>query len=314
MESEREGTSRSLFGEELELVANIQELQRQLQEVRDDQETSANPFEREEEVASLLQENDTDSTHQIIIVTQELPVSVWRDQKTGKWNAQWSTGRLDKLMCLLPVRGQYPYLWVGWLRGTDTTKREQEEIRTLLLKLFNCIPVFMASQQISTSYDEFCRNVIWPLFHYNEALAAESLPESSGFKAYVKANQAFAEVVEKHHDEGDLLWIHDYHLMMLPELVRKSQPSAKIGWFLHTPFPSSEIFMILPFRATVLKALLRSDLIGFQTYDYARHFFTACSRLLGVECTPRGIQIGEHFTRICVHPIGLNTQRLKKVL
>ncbi|CAM9645716.1 unnamed protein product, partial [Chrysoparadoxa australica] len=130
--------------------------------------------------------------------------------------------------------------------------------------------------------------------------------DSSLWEAYKEANMIFAEVVCSFYEPGDYVWVHDYHLMRLPYELRQRHPDCKIGWFLHTPFPSSEIYRILPVRKPLLEGLLSADLVGFHTYDYARHFLSACSRVLEVECSPRGIEYRNHFMQLGVFPIGID--------
>lgn len=115
------------------------------------------------------------------------------------------------------------------------------------------------------------------------------------WEAYQQANNAFADAVEKIVEDGDFIWVHDYHLMLLPAILKSRLEKnagkvVKIGFFLHTPFPSSEIYRILPVRKQVLLGVLHSDLIGFHTYDYARHFLSSCSRILGLHTMPNGAE------------------------
>lgn len=133
-------------------------------------------------------------------------------------------------------------------------------------------------------------------------------------------NRLFAQTVIKDVQDGDLIWVHDYHLMLLPQMLReeigKTKKNVKIGFFLHTPFPSSEIYRILPVRETLLRGLLDCDLIGFHTYDYARHFLSSCSRILGTHTTPNGVDWNGRFVTIGAFPIGIDpdnfVQGLKK--
>lgn len=124
-------------------------------------------------------------------------------------------------------------------------------------------------------------SILWPLFHYHPG---EITFDESAWEAYKEANRLFAKSVAKEVQDGDLIWVHDYHLMLLPEMLREeigdTKENIKIGFFLHTPFPSSEIYRILPVRNELLLGVLHCDLIGFHTYDYTRHFLSACSRLL----------------------------------
>lgn len=124
-------------------------------------------------------------------------------------------------------------------------------------------------------------STLWPLFHYHPG---EIVFDETTWQAYREANRLFAKAVAKDVHDGDLVWVHDYHLMLLPAMLREemgpSKRNVKIGFFLHTPFPSSEIYRILPVRNEILLGVLHSDLIGFHTYDYARHFLSSCSRML----------------------------------
>ena len=124
-------------------------------------------------------------------------------------------------------------------------------------------------------------SILWPLFHYHPG---EITFDEGAWAAYKEVNRLFAKVMAKDVQDGDMIWVHDYHLMLLPEMLREeigtSKKNVKIGFFLHTPFPSSEIYRILPVREALLLGVLHCDLIGFHTYDYARHFLSSCSRIL----------------------------------
>ncbi len=127
-------------------------------------------------------------------------------------------------------------------------------------------------------------SILWPLFHYHPG---EITFDEGAWEAYKDVNRQFAIIMAKDVQDGDLIWVHDYHLMLLPEMLREeigtSKKNVKIGFFLHTPFPSSEIYRILPVREELLLGVLHCDLIGFHTYDYARHFLSSCSRILWVK-------------------------------
>lgn len=124
-------------------------------------------------------------------------------------------------------------------------------------------------------------SILWPLFHYHPG---EITFDESHWQAYKRVNQMFADRVAADVQDNDIIWVHDYHLMLVPEMLRKaiggSKKNVKIGFFLHTPFPSSEIYRIVPVREELLLGLLQCDLIGFHTYDYARHFLSSCTRIL----------------------------------
>ncbi len=124
-------------------------------------------------------------------------------------------------------------------------------------------------------------SILWPLFHYHPG---EITFDESAWNAYTEANRLFASAIAKDINDNDLVWVHDYHLMLLPAMLREEignkKKNVKFGFFLHTPFPSSEIYRILPVRNEILLGVLHCDLIGFHTYDYARHFLSSCSRIL----------------------------------
>lgn len=131
--------------------------------------------------------------------------------------------------------------------------------------------------------------------------------------AYQEVNRLFAQTVIKDVQDGDLIWVHDYHLMLLPQMLREeignTKKNVKIGFFLHTPFPSSEIYRILPVREHLLTGLLDCDLIGFHTYDYARHFLSSCSRILGTPTTPNGVDWNGRFVTVGAFPIGIDPDK-----
>jgi trehalose 6-phosphate synthase len=155
------------------------------------------------------------------------------------------------------------------------------------------------------------------LFHYHPG---EITFDEEAWDAYRDANRLFAKAIAREVQDGDLVWVHDYHLMLLPQMLReeigRSKSNVKIGFFLHTPFPSSEIYRILPVRDDILLGVLHCDLIGFHTYDYARHFLSSCSRILGLTTTPNGVEYEGKIVTVGAFPIGIDpdkfTEGLKK--
>ncbi|TMW62491.1 hypothetical protein Poli38472_005109 [Pythium oligandrum] len=304
----------SLSLEEQEIMANIQELQLHLMQLRAEQDEDSD----DEPSTALIPGK---SSSQLIVVSNSLPVILERVPQTGRWKATKTTGGLDKLMCLTGVRSDVNFLWVGWV-GQHIPKHEHESVRRLLLQ-HNCLPVFLSSD-VASKHSNFSSDVLWSLFHYvSEAPAADaatnptyhaSKPFSKqDWRAYESANESFADTIAEIYNEGDSVWIHDYHLMLLPSLLRQRIPPCHIGWFLHTPFPASEVYCRLPVRAELLRGVLQSDLVGFQTFDYERHFASTCERLLGVEFSHKGIRstfggVRDHFTSMGVFPIGISVE------
>ncbi|KAH6558141.1 hypothetical protein KP509_1Z077700 [Ceratopteris richardii] len=234
----------------------------------------------------------------LLVVANRLPVSATRND--DGWSLKVSAGGL--VSALLGVR-QFETRWIGWA-GVNVTDEADKAALAKALDEQRCVPVFLDEETMHQYYNGYCNNVLWPLFHYLGLPQEDRLSCTRGledqFEAYKRANNMFADVVYSVYREGDVVWCHDYHLMFLPKCLKERDSTIKVGWFLHTPFPSSEIYRTLPSRSKLLKAVLSADLIGFHTYDYARHFVSACTRILGLEGTPSGVEdhpLGK-FTRV----------------
>ena len=170
---------------------------------------------------------------------------------------------------------------------------------------FEVLPVFVDKEVYENFYNGFANSVLWPLFHYFSTLATY---ESQYFDAYVKVNQLFAEKIVPLLEPGDQVWVHDYQLMLLPHLVRTKKPDATIGFFLHIPFPSYEIFRLMPteWKKMLLHGVMGADLIGFHTYDYVQHFLQSVKMILGVDHYFHNLQYQDRLIRIDLFPIGID--------
>ncbi|KAI3976303.1 hypothetical protein MKX01_021845 [Papaver californicum] len=254
-----------------------------------------------------------------IIVANALPLHANIDAKNGGWCFS-----LDEDSLLVQMKDGFSpdteVIYVGSLK-VDISTNEQDEVAQKLMKDFNCMPTFLPLDLQKKFYHGFCKQQLWPLFHYSLPLSPDHGDrfERSLWNAYVKANNIFAnKVMEVINSDDDYVWIHDYHLMILPTFLRRRLYRVKLGFFLHSPFPSSEIYRSLPVRDEILRSLLNSDLIGFHTFDYARHFLACCSRMLGIdyECKRGYIRL-EYFGRtvnIKILPVGVHMGRLQSVL
>ncbi|TDL26924.1 glycosyltransferase family 20 protein [Rickenella mellea] len=205
-------------------------------------------------------------------------------------------------------------LWVGVL-GTQTdgfNKDLRDNINKRMRVEAESVPVWIPDSEFSKCYDEFCHQVLWPCLHYAipDAPKTKLFYESASYQQYVAVNQKFADVIVENYQEGDIIWVNDYHLMLLPSLLRAKLPNAPIGFFLHVAFPSSEIFRCLSVRQKLLRGMLAADLIGFQTANFARHFRQTVSRILSYEALPKGIQTPERFVDVAVFPIGIDVASL----
>ncbi|EMD35685.1 glycosyltransferase family 20 protein [Gelatoporia subvermispora B] len=177
------------------------------------------------------------------------------------------------------------------------------------------VPVWLEDTVAHGHYDGYCKQTLWPLFHYLlwQDVATEYASADTHWPAYAKANRTFADRVAEVYRPGDLIWIHDYHLLLTPQLLRSALPEAAIGLFVHTPFPSSEVFRCLPRRKEILDGMLGANLICFQTYSYSRHFTSSCVRVCGYEITSAGgIDVQGHVAAIAYCPVGVDAERVAK--
>lgn len=298
------GRSRSnrLFQRVMSVPGNIFEL---------DDDATESPS--SETPSSIIQER-------IIIVGNNLPIRAIRCPDNCGWSFSWDSESL-----LLQMKDGLPddidVIYVGILCDADVDVSEQDEVSQILLEKFKCVPAFLPTKIFDKFYNGFCKQQIWPLFHYMLPYTPDQGRrfDKSLWQAYVAANNIFSQkVIEVINPDDDFVWIHDYHLMVLPTFLRRRFNRLRMGFFLHSPFPSSEIYRALPVRDEILKALLNSDLIGFHTFDYARHFLSCCSRMLGLEYESKRGYIGlEYFGRtvgIKIMPTGIHMGQLRSVI
>ncbi|MQL72932.1 hypothetical protein Taro_005254 [Colocasia esculenta] len=249
----------------------------------------------------------------LLVVANRLPVSAVRRGEES-WSLEISAGGL--VSALLGVK-EFEARWIGWA-GVNVPDEIGRRALAKALAEKRCIPVFLDEEIVHQYYNGYCNNILWPLFHYlglpQEDRLATTRSFQSQFDAYKRANQMFADVVNEHYEEGDVVWCHDYHLMFLPKCLKEYNSKMKVGWFLHTPFPSSEIHRTLPSRSELLRSVLAADLVGFHTYDYARHFVSACTRILGFEGTPEGVEDQGKLTRVAAFPIGIDSDRFTRAV
>ncbi|XP_075667537.1 alpha,alpha-trehalose-phosphate synthase [UDP-forming] 1-like isoform X2 [Castanea sativa] len=249
----------------------------------------------------------------LLVVANRLPVSATRKGEDS-WHLEMSVGGL--VTALLGVK-EFDARWIGWA-GVNVPDDVGQRALTKALAEKRCIPVFLDEEIVHQYYNGYCNNILWPLFHYlglpQEDRLATTRSFQSQFDAYKKANQMFADVVNQHYEDGDVVWCHDYHLMFLPKCLKEYNSKMKVGWFLHTPFPSSEIHRTLPSRSELLRSVIAADLVGFHTYDYARHFVSACTRILGLEGTPEGVEDQGKLTRVAAFPIGIDSERFIRAI
>ena len=238
----------------------------------------------------------------LLIVSNRLPVSV--EKRKGNLRFELSVGGVATgLRSFYKSRNA---LWIGW-PGIDQKRiaGEESKIEAKLLSEL-CYPAFLSKKDVEDYYHGFCNTIIWPLFHYFPQHAVYS---QSSWQTYRRVNRVFCDAVADVWEQGDIIWVHDYHLMLLPKLLRESFPEATIGFFLHIPFPSFEIFRLLPWREQILDGLLGADLIGFHIHDYARHFLDSVHSLLGYESTLGKITTTDRIVKVDAFPMGIDYEQ-----
>ncbi len=240
----------------------------------------------------------------LIIVSNRLPLSVVKKGSTIRF--QPSVGGLATGVRPL-LENTYKGLWVGWPGiAQERINANEKKAITNQLKESNYFPVFLSQTAIDNYYSGFSNRTIWPLFHYFTQYAVY---EKNSWKSYYQVNKLFCNTLSHVIENGDTVWIHDYHLMLLPHMLRKKYSDLTIGFFLHIPFPSFEVFRLLPWRNEILEGLLGADLIGFHTFDYARHFLSSIRNRLGYEHTFGQIKVDNRIVKVDSFPMGIDYDR-----
>jgi trehalose 6-phosphate synthase/phosphatase len=195
------------------------------------------------------------------------------------------------------------YLWMGW-PGASVPPEHEAAVRKYGEQKFKSTPVFLPEESMDRFYLGFCNKTLWPLFHYFPTLTHY---EEDQWQEYRHVNQVFGEAVVKALQPDDILWIHDYHLLLLPKLVREKFPEMPIGFFLHIPFPSWEIFRMLPrtWREEIIEGLLGSSMVGFHTHDYVRYFLTSVLRTAGYEHQLGSLTLRDRAVKVDTFPMGV---------
>lgn len=235
----------------------------------------------------------------LVVIANRLPFSLTKTD--GEFHFRPSAGGLAVGLSSLPE--SYERLWIGWpgIANEKLSSEDKDHIREVLA-VEDCLPVFLSKKQIKQYYLGFCNETIWPLFHY---FPTRTIWENHFWQVYKQVNHAFCREAMKIIKPGDRVWIHDYQLMLLPQLLREKSADLEIGFFLHIPWPSFELFRLLPWREDLLNGLLGADLIGFHTYDYVRHFLSSVCRIVGFEHTLGKLHVHNRIVRVDAFPMGI---------
>lgn len=241
--------------------------------------------------------------------------------KDPRWAADWTVvpavqgngGLSNAIRASIDAKALTDVLTVGTI-GFPTDVLDDGKKNEMYEKLesdHEALIVFISDSDFDGHYTHYCKTILWPVFHYQ----IPDHPKSKAFEDhswvyYVRLNQAFADKVVANYKRGDIIWVHDYHLCLVPAMIRKKLPDAQIGFFLHTAFPSSEVFRCLATRRELLEGMLGANLVAFQTPEYAHHFLQTCSRILSLEATEDGIQRENQFVNVFAFPIGIDPKAL----
>lgn len=247
----------------------------------------------------------------LIVVSNRAPVTVVDED--GRHTYRPSAGGLATGLrsyldtCATADEGHTGDVWIGW-PGAIPPEEDEASIAADLMRGHDVRPVFLSEEDVRDYYDGFCNQTLWPLFHYFTSFTSY---RDDQWECYKRVNEKFCDAIMEELDEDAKVWVHDYHLMLVPGMVRKRAPDATIGFFLHIPFPSYELFRLLPsrWREELLEGLLGADLVGFHTYDYTQYFLRCVLKILGNENSFGQIERDARFVKADTFPMGIDYAR-----
>ncbi len=244
----------------------------------------------------------------LITISNRLPFSFGK--KHGRLSLESSAGGLAT-----GLRSFYrsrPSAWIGW-PGLPESKITPEDEKQIVknLAVESCRPVFLSGHEIDQYYHGFSNKTVWPLFHYFPLYADY---KKNYWAVYKRVNEKFCQAALEVAAAGDEIWIHDYHLLLLPALIKERLPSVSVGFFLHIPFPSFEIFRLMPWREEILRGMLGADLAGFHTFRYAHHFLDSIRHLLQYDHTNWLVNTGSRLVKVEAFPMGIDYERFNSVV
>ncbi len=238
----------------------------------------------------------------LLIVANRLPIAVSRVD--GALHVERSPGGLAT--GLSGPHSKSDALWIGWPGDIQDLSGDEHRALEQRLAELRAKPVWIPPEDLKEFYEGFSNGALWPLFHH----LLDQMPlHVHGWDAYERANARFADEVCRQYTEGDLIWVHDYQLMLLPKMLRDRMPDARIGFFLHIPFPASELFRTIAHRERLLEGVLGADLVGFHTAGYMRSFASSLLRVLGIASNVDRVYYGQREVRLGVFPMGVDTEK-----
>lgn len=235
----------------------------------------------------------------LIIISNRLPLKATKTEN-NEFEFVRSEGGLTTGLASLEMDVEKH--WIGWPGAYAETQEEEDQI-TSHLQPFDFHPVFLTPDQVQGYYEGYSNSTLWPLCHYFYSFVEY---ENRYWESYKEVNNLFCQAALPFIEPGDIVWVQDYQLMLLPQMLRKSVENISIGYFHHIPFPSYELFRVLPERAELLNGLLGADLIGFHTHDYMRHFVSAAERVLDVRFKLDQVFRSNRIAYVDAFPMGIN--------
>lgn len=242
-----------------------------------------------------------DRSKSFLTVSNRLPITISSDQERL---VSGSGGLITAIRGI----GADHLSWIGGVPGNISESKWKRLYKTWKGKE-DLQPIMIDPELYNSYYNGFCNDLLWPLLHYENG---KTISRGSDWEAYQKVNELFAEKIIKKVRPDETIWIHDFHLFLLPKLLREKRKKLKIGFFLHVPFPSSEVFRQLPQRKEILESLLQSNLIGFHDYSYLRHFCSSVLRILGADTSELAIEHNGFTSRLGVFPVSIDTKNIRK--
>lgn len=246
----------------------------------------------------------------LIIVAYRLPFKIIRDDVDQVSLFQNSGGLVSAVLSLAQGHENTSFEFedkIQWVGYTDNSPEELEGV-ALENENFKAHPVFISPELNDKYYEGFCNDLVWPLFHYFPTLAKF---EKSSFEAYQEANMLFYDALKDVIQPDDVIWIHDYQLMLLPDLIRQKFPNNKIGFFFHIPFPSYEIFRLLPtiWREAIIDGIMGADVVGFHTNDYVEYFLKAVRMVVGQGNKMHYVNLNNRIVKVDAFPISIDYKK-----
>ncbi len=241
----------------------------------------------------------------IIIVSNRLPVKII--QNADDFEIQPSEGGLATGLASIHEQGEN--LWIGW-PGLPSEQLDDPDYFTRKLDKLRLVPLYLNEEEINGFYEGFSNEVLWPIFHYISTYANYDL---HNWETYKRVNERFRDIIVQHAAPNDTIWVHDYQLLLLPGLLRDAFPEATIAYFQHIPFPSQELFRLIPWRRELLEGMLGADLLGFHTFGDVRHFISSATRIAGIHSHSSRLEVDGRAVFAEPYPMGTDSQRFSEL-